>query len=84
MVFDEEAAADMGFDRRSATSAAEAPARLWEQDPEPIPEVARPSKERDTAAIRSPCEPETMPYAPTIPCREPSGRVRRCCRSPSR
>ena len=37
MVFDEEAAADLGFDRSEREIvAAGAPARLWEQDPEPV------------------------------------------------
>ena len=64
MVFDEEAAADMGFDRSEREVAAEAPARLWEPEPEPIPEVARPSKDRDTGRYGYAVEPETDPYAP--------------------
>ena len=65
MLFDEEAAADMGFDRSEReVAAAEAPARLWEPDPEPIPEVTRSSKDRDTGRYGYAVEPETDPYAP--------------------
>lgn len=65
MLFDEEAAADMGFDRpEREVAAAEVPARLWEADPEPIPEITRPAKDRDTGRYGYAVEPETDPYAP--------------------
>jgi hypothetical protein len=60
MVFDEEAAADLGFDRSEREAvAAGAPARLWEPDPEPIPQVTRPSKDRDTGRYGYAVGPET-------------------------
>ena len=64
MVFDEEAAADLGFDRSEREIvAAGAPARLWEQDPEPLAHSSRPPSDRNTGAFGFAAEPQTDAYA---------------------